>query len=155
MGQQAAKIPARPVVAQGKTRICVAGFGFSHHTHRAGNVARAIVQANPDQYESWFHFNSRNYPELLRQVKSELPENQQKQFADHKSAPFCWLELADGTLKAKGGRDGLCQWVLSSGQFSTQRYDEVLGLASSEVSLLEAWVDKTPGTAPGQREETE
>eukprot|EP00931_Biecheleriopsis_adriatica_P071106 TRINITY_DN44962_c0_g1_i1.p1 TRINITY_DN44962_c0_g1~~TRINITY_DN44962_c0_g1_i1.p1 ORF type:complete len:153 (-),score=29.13 TRINITY_DN44962_c0_g1_i1:11-469(-) len=151
MGQQAAKIPPRPPVAAGKTRICIAGYGISHHTNRAGRLARAIVDANPDKYESWFYFNTKGYPELLSKVKTELSASQQKEFAAHKTAPFCWLELPDGRRDAKGGRDKLCEWVIR--HFTTQRYDEALEIALLTPTLTELWVDSTPGTAPGQKDE--
>ncbi|CAK0830585.1 unnamed protein product, partial [Prorocentrum cordatum] len=135
----------------GKTRICVAGFGISHHTNHAGKIARGIVEANPDHYESWFYFSSKGYPQLLAQIKGELPADQQKRFGSHRTAPFCWLESPEGRLDAKGGRDSFCEWVRDSGKFSTQRYDEVRVDAAWEPTVFEAWVDTTPGTAAGQR----
>ena len=92
----------------GKTRICVAGFATSHHTNRAGKLARAIAAAKPDEYETWFYFDSSGYrPDFLDLVKKELSEEQQKKFAAHKSSPFCWLETTERKtrkLDAKVGR---------------------------------------------------
>mmetsp|Transcript_36822 Transcript_36822/g.106143 ORF Transcript_36822/g.106143 Transcript_36822/m.106143 type:complete len:153 (+) Transcript_36822:54-512(+) len=150
MGQQAAKVPVRPLVPKRKTRICVAGVGFSHHTNRAGKLARAIVAANPEEYESWFYFSSKGYHDVLHHIKSELPAAQQELLLPHKTSPFCWLEFPDGTLDAKGGRDKLCEWA--SVRFKTARYDEALSLALSKPEIIEAWVDTTPGTAHGQND---
>ena len=43
----------------GKVRVCVAGFAVSHNVGRAAAVARAIVASYPDQFESWFYFDSK------------------------------------------------------------------------------------------------
>ena len=76
-------------------------------------------------------------------MQTELDEAQRKQFADHATAPFCWLELPDGTKSAMGGRDGLCAWAKAEFPESP----EVQKLASGAPATSEAFFDKGPGTA--------
>lgn len=139
-------IPPRNPVSVGKTRLCVAGFTLSHHTSRAAQLARAIVAQYPQQYESWFYFDNKGYRGengLLQQVKAEMNEKQRERFENHKSSPFCWIETADGTIDAKGGRDRFCEWAAE--KFPENA--EIKALTESQPSLLEAWVDESPGTA--------
>jgi hypothetical protein len=146
MGSSSSRVlPPRPPVAEGKKRICVAGFTLSHHTNRARKIADAIVASQPEVYESWYFFDSKAYRDFLNTtIKPNLPDEQQKKFAAHKSSPFCWVESDDGSLDAKGGRDGLCEWALAEFPDTAS----VSTLAQNEPSLSEAWVDETPGTAP-------
>jgi hypothetical protein len=138
-------LPLRPPVASGKTRICVSGFSLSHHTGRARKIADAIVTARPDLYESWFYFDSKGFRDFINStIKPMLPQEQQEKFASHKSSPFCWLELDDGSLDAKGGRDRFCEWAAS--EFPSDA--AILQLATTEPSLSEVWVDESAGTAP-------
>lgn len=151
MGNTAVKaVPQRPPVANGKTRICVAGFTLSHHTNRAGNLARTIAAQYPNEYETWFYFDSKGYRGsrglLKNDVFPQLNEEQKVCFESHKSSPFCWLEAPDGSLDAKGGRDRLCEWA--AGKFPDNA--EIVQLSATPPSLTEVWVDETPGTAPGQ-----
>ena len=129
-------MPARPPVSAGRVRICVTGFTLSHNVGRAARVANAIAAACPDKYETWFYFDKRFRDpagsSFLDTVKSELSEEQQTQFAAHRSAPFCWLETADGGRDAKGGRDRLSEWAVKE----FKDVPEVLELASTGPSLL-------------------
>lgn len=152
MGGTASNPTPRGPVPEGKTRICVAGFGISHHTNRAGKLARAIQAALPDKYETWFYFDTKGYrPAFLTQIKSELPEEQQKAFAAHRTSPFCWLETTangeDGKavrrLDAKGGRDRLSEWAMKT--FPDEK--SITEIAGKPPSLTEFWVDVTAGTA--------
>ena len=62
MGASASRakpVPERTPVPAGKVRVCVAGFAVSHNVGRAAAVARAIVANRPDQFESWFYFDSK------------------------------------------------------------------------------------------------
>merc|ERR1740117_2702110 len=116
MGLATSKLPPREAVPAGKIRVCVAGFGLSHHTGRARAIAEEVVKTQPCLFESWFYFNSsgfRGEGGLLPLVKSELPTAQRGKFKAHKSSPFCWLEHPDGSREAIGGRDDLCDWVTS------------------------------------------
>ena len=109
---QSAAIPARVAVPTGHTRICVIGFSMSHNVGRAAKLANAIASAHPDKYETWFYFGKfREQGGLLETVKAELTADDQKNFAEHKTAPFCWLETDDGGRQGIGGRDRLCEWA--------------------------------------------
>eukprot|EP00039_Didymoeca_costata_P026536 m.16111 g.16111 ORF g.16111 m.16111 type:complete len:151 (+) comp5585_c0_seq1:418-870(+) len=144
MGNTVQKPLTRPPVPAGKIRVCVAGFGVSHHTNRAGKIARAIAEAHPNKYETWFYFDSKGYrPDFLKQIKSELSQDQQQKFAAHKSSPFCWLEMPDGTRDAKGGRDFLSEWAME--MFPND--ESITKLAGTGPSVFEVMVDVTPGTA--------
>lgn len=146
MGNQTPKFfpETRPPVAVGKVRICVIGFQTSHHTNRAGNLTRLILQKYPNQYESWFHFDSPGYGAALEKIKNILPENQKKQFVEHYSSPFCWLEYPEKSeIHGIGGRDRLCEWALA--QFPDDQ--EIKEYANKQPTLLEIFVDDTPGTS--------
>lgn len=144
MGASAAKSAVvLPPVSAGRTRICVAGVGLSHHTNRAGKLAHTIAARYPDRYESWFYSDSKTYrTDLLPQVISELGEDQRHAFAGHASSPFCWLEQPN-LVHAKGGRDRLCEWALSTFPEDAT----IVALASSEPSLAEMWENPTAVSA--------
>jgi hypothetical protein len=149
MGNKSPKLfsEIRPPVAPPKIRICLIGFQTSHHTNRAGQLTRLIVSMFPNQFESWFYFDSTGYKAALEAVKNKLPEDQKEKFAQHQSSPFCWLEFSDKSeIQGLGGRDRLCEWAIS--QFPTET--AITELAKKEPSLLELFVDDTPGTAEGQ-----
>mmetsp|Transcript_25675 Transcript_25675/g.37817 ORF Transcript_25675/g.37817 Transcript_25675/m.37817 type:complete len:200 (-) Transcript_25675:145-744(-) len=142
------KTAARTPVADGVTRICVSGWPMSHHTSRAAKIARKIVSTYPEKYESWFYFDLKGFrPGFLASIKSELSDEQQKDFESHKTSPFCWIETYNSKPFAIGGRDKLCEWAIET--FKDEKKDDgILSLCKSEPSLLsEAFVDKTPGTA--------
>ena len=146
MGNSPVKaIPPRSAVKAGKTRLCVAGFTFSHHTNRAAKLARTIVAQYPQEYESWFYFDNKGYKGgngLLKQVKEQLNEDQRERFSMHKSSPLCWIESSDGIIDCKGGRDRFCEWAAQK----FPENDEIKSLTESQPSVLEIWVDETPGT---------
>ena len=156
MGGSVTKIPPRPAVRPGRTRVCLAGFSISHHTGRATNIVRAIVAAHPAEYESWF-YHDKNFrivqPDgscLLEEVKAELTEADRARLKDHRSSPFCWLETPGGGRKGLGGRDNLSEWALAT--FTDAVADaEIIELASTvPVWGPSEWFfdHQTPGTAP-------
>lgn len=149
MGASIGKPLPRSPVPAGKLRICVSGFGMSHHTGRARSIADLIVKTYPDVYETWFYFDSKGYrPDFLESVKAELPEDQQKAFKHHNSSPFCWLEKPDGAKTALGGRDRFCEWVQDNFKDKKGKDAPFLKLCASSPSVTEAWFDtSTPGTA--------
>jgi hypothetical protein len=108
--------PVRPPVSRGRVRLCVAGFKWSHNTGLAQKTAVAIAKAHPDAYETWFLFqtpgNFRSF--LSEHVKPQLPEEQRTTFEAHRTSPFCWLEMDDGTMDAKGGGDRFREWALET-----------------------------------------
>ena len=118
-------VPERPLVPEGKTRICVAGFGLSHNTGRARNLAAAIADAYPDKYETWFYFSTLGYGNFLKDFQEkELPEEfkdkscsmdtKPKTFATQTSAPLVWFEIQENgsnKIEMKGGRDLFAQWA--------------------------------------------
>lgn len=120
----AAPIPSRPAVPAGLTRICVAGFGVSHHTGRAQKIAALIAEKNPKEYETWFYFSTFGYRDFLKEdIMPKLPDDQKskpgttdkgKTIGEHTSSPFVWLEAAHGdatAYTALGGRDKFVEWV--------------------------------------------
>jgi hypothetical protein len=157
MGGAASTPLTRGPVPAGKTRICVSGFSISHHTSRARALASAIAEAHPEKYESWFYFDVKGYRDkptpggFLKQIKSELSKEQQDAFAAHKTSPFCWLELPDGSKDAKGGRDFFAEWAAAT--FTDEVSDkEIRRLATTKPSLTEGlfWDSKSNGTAQRQ-----
>jgi len=128
----ATPVPSRPPVPPGVTRICVAGFGASHHTGRAQKIAALIAKHNPNEYETWFYFSTFGYHAFLKDdIMPLIPDDQKskpgttdkgKTIGEHTSSPFVWLEetSAQGTSAAAdttttytalGGRDMFAEWV--------------------------------------------
>jgi hypothetical protein len=134
-----------------QTRLCVAGFGLSHHTGRARKIVDSIVNIYPETYESWYYFDSFKYrSEFLPKLKAELSEEQQQKFASHKSSPFCWIERENEKPLALGGRDRLCDWVIANFPKDDEKNSPILELCREEPSRTwnEVFFDNsTPGTA--------
>ena len=158
MGLTASKPAARLPVPAGMTRLCVSGFGISHHTGRARKIAATIAETYPDRYETWFYFDSRGFrPEFLESIKAELPQDQQEKFKSHQTSPFCWVETPgsnDGgggnknKLFAIGGRDKFCEYVQENFSKDDEKNEAILSLCREEPKLKDAFFDNsTPGTA--------
>jgi hypothetical protein len=151
MGLTASKPLPRPPVPEGKTRLCVAGFGISHHTGRAREIADKIVQTYPDKYESWYYFDTTGFrPEFLDSIKEELSHEQQLEFAKHNTSPFCWIETSDaGGAKpiAIGGRDDLCDWAVA--KFEHNHKNEAFLKRCKKPGFIKDMLfdNSTPGTA--------
>ncbi|CAM9199255.1 unnamed protein product [Heterosigma akashiwo] len=157
MGKAASKPKARGPVPPGKTRLCVAGFGFSHHTGRARAIVEKICELQPEKYESWFYFDTKGFRDsgkfphggFLQQVREELSEEQQKEFANHRKSPFCWIETPseDGKNKlvAIGGRDRLSEWAIAN--LPDTEFPGLQALTATGPSMKEVWFSAEPGTA--------
>lgn len=103
--------PPRNPVPEGKKRICVAGFRASPFTGRARAVAALIAEQYPDQYESWFYFDtSDNFYAFLKETFDPVPFP--PHLKGHASSPFVWLEHGKGNVITPiGGNDYLSKWV--------------------------------------------
>mmetsp|Transcript_17678 Transcript_17678/g.38623 ORF Transcript_17678/g.38623 Transcript_17678/m.38623 type:complete len:167 (-) Transcript_17678:167-667(-) len=148
----------RPPVPKGVTRICVSGFGFSHHTGRAQKIACAIAEASPDKYETWFYFDSLGFrPDFLDAIKTEIKESGADDLDAHSSSPFCWLEESvtegDKTTKkytALGGRDRLAEWAMTTFDEKDMKHETIW--THSKTEPPHTWKEirfdsSTPGTA--------
>mmetsp|Transcript_8830 Transcript_8830/g.18459 ORF Transcript_8830/g.18459 Transcript_8830/m.18459 type:complete len:171 (+) Transcript_8830:93-605(+) len=149
----------RPAVPGGVIRICVSGFGISHHTGRARAIASAIAEVYPDQYETYYYFDTLHFrPAFLDSIKAEIVESGgSDKSADHSSSPFCWLEetKTEGTESKKqmtplGGRDRLAEWAMAKFDESDTKHTKILDLCREEPA--HSWKEinfdsKTPGTA--------
>ncbi len=133
------------------TRLCVAGFGISHHTGRARKIVDTIVSIYPETYESWYYFDTFQYRSaFLPKLKAELSEEQQEKFASHKSSPFCWIERENEKPFALGGRDRLCDWAIANFPKEDEKNSPILELCREEPGRTwkEVCFDSsTPGTA--------
>eukprot|EP00756_Hemistasia_phaeocysticola_P049250 Hpha_TRINITY_DN2369_c0_g1::TRINITY_DN2369_c0_g1_i1::g.350::m.350 len=139
-------VQPRPAVPVGKVRMCIAGFPLSHNVGLTREVADEIARSHPDKYSTWFYFGG---GEAFRgfindTVKPQLNPEQQERFRAHKSAPFCWLEMPDGTLDAKGGGDRFREWAAE--EFVME--DNIVSLCKMKPSLCKhlCFDNKTPGT---------
>jgi len=143
-------LPRLPVPST-KTRICISGFGISHHTGRARSIAATVAAIYPESYETWYYFDTRGFrPAFLDVIMSELSEEERAKVANHKTSPFCWLEKSDGTKTALGGRDRLCDWATTTFDEKDEKNQPILDLCREEPkrSWKEVNFDsKTPGTA--------
>lgn len=131
--------PCNPVPA-GKTRVCVAGYKVSHHTGRARKLAHLIAKNFPDQFETYFYFDSGNcYHNFLMEKFDNVsfPDH----LKGHDSSPFVWLEAPDGTITPIGGRQAFQEWI---------------ALQSTPVKLMECKeieeCTKNPKSAPSVTE---
>ena len=157
-------LPRPATVREGVTRVCVSGFGISHHTGRARAIAAAIADAYPEQYETYYYFDTRGYrPDFLDSIKREIEESmvgtiddtRKAILADHKSSPFCWLEeTADKDEKEKkkmiplGGRDRLCDWAIATFDENDSKNEPILSLCKTEPKRT--WSEiKFDATTPG------
>mmetsp|Transcript_10945 Transcript_10945/g.16839 ORF Transcript_10945/g.16839 Transcript_10945/m.16839 type:complete len:159 (-) Transcript_10945:208-684(-) len=147
----------RLAVPSGKTRICVAGFGVSHHTGRARKIADTIAKVYPDKYETWYFFSTIGFrPDFLNSVKESLSQEDQKKLESHKTSPFCWLELSDGTKTGIGGRDRLCEWVQANFDVSDEKNEPFVSLTKNEPTVTEVFFDAIkPGTAKTSEDTSE
>jgi len=143
----------RPPVPEGKTRICVAGFGFSHHTGRAREIAQSIAEAYPDEYETWFYFDSRGFrPTFLDSIKQEIKESGGVLPEDHNTSPFVWLETVDASKKELtgiGGRDKLCEWTKSTFDVNDSKNAKFLLVCNEEGPPIKWSVVFFDSAAPG------
>jgi hypothetical protein len=149
-------VKSRPPIAQGKTRICVAGFKISHHTGRARKIADEIQKHEPAAFDTWFYFS---WPGEYRPVLQYLKENDFKPFIDahpdhqiaqHQTSPIVWIEKLgeNGAIEVTpiGGRDRFCEWA-------TEKYKDIPAinqLISTDPGLGDAWVEEGPGTSQPQ-----
>ena len=133
----------------------VAGFGISNHTGRARVVADAIAKAYPEDYETWYYFDTRGFrPEFLDSVKAEIRDSGASVPEDHNSSPFCWLETTGAASKtemtALGGRDSLCAWAKANFDASDSKNADFLSLCEGEPPKtwkVIVFDNKTLGTA--------
>lgn len=147
MGSATSTPLPRDAVPEGMTRICVSGWSISTHTGRAAEIARKIAEIHPQKYETWFYFSLQGFRwDFLNGVKAELSEEEQKEFAYHKTSPYCWLETPDGKRHGIGGRDKLCDWALKT--FKEEKDEPFLSRCHDEPGFKEAIFDNAPnGTA--------
>lgn len=131
----------------------MAGFSVSHHTGRARFIADSIAKAYPDQYETWYYFDTKGFKKnFLESIKNEIKESGGILPEDHATSPFCWLETTKESKKEMvglGGRDKLCEWTKS-------KFDATEGKNAAFLPYCDAppvkWKTvifdfKTPGTA--------
>jgi len=106
-------VPPRKPVPEGKIRICEAGYNVSPHTGRARQIIGYIAAKYPNEYESWFYFDSGDkYFGFLKQTFDSVPfpEN----LKGHATSPFIWLETGQNQIhQLIGGRTDLATWVKS------------------------------------------
>lgn len=145
----------RPPVPEGKTRVCVSGFGLSHHTGRARFIAESIGEAHPDKYETWFYFDTRGFrPGFLDSVKEEIKASGGSLPENHTSSPFCWIERTSSNgkkeMRGLGGRDKLCEWAKANFDPKDSKNTKFLSVCDEEPPRsydLTFFDNKTPGTA--------
>ena len=132
----------------------IAGFGFSNHTGRARCIADAIAEAYPNEYETWYYFDTRGFrPDFLNSIKTEIKESGAKVPEEHNTSPFVWLETSGTSKKemtAIGGRDNLCEWAQAKFEASDSKNEALLELCKEEPpwNRKEIFFDnKTLGTA--------
>ena len=129
-------MPHLPLPAAGKTRICVAGFWVSHNTGKARAVAKALQEAQPDLYETWFCFTGFRewYDYLAEEKRSYFQFGEGHSLANHTSSPFTWLETSNG-IQPLGGRDSLCDWVVENAE-ARKIPEDIVRMAKEEPSRL-------------------
>ena len=134
---------------------------MSHNCGLAKKTAMAIQEAYPGEYETWFFFPSdkphglgwESYRALINDtVKGMVPEDQVDRHNWH-SAPCCWIEFPDRTVKLKGGGDRFREWALETFP-ECEKNKKIRTLAGREPKLFTDlffdYVD--PGTTIMHRE---
>jgi len=97
-------------VPEGKIRLCEAGYTASPYTGRARQIIGYIAAKYPNEYESWFYFDSGDkYFAFLREMFDKVP------FPDHlkghATSPFIWCETGQNQISQLiGGRTDLATW---------------------------------------------
>merc|ERR1719231_1981212 len=72
---------------------------------------KECVKVAPTKYESFIYIDTRpKYQAFLVELKAQFSADEQTKFAEHKTSPFCWLEMSDGTKTALGGGDDFRAW---------------------------------------------
>jgi len=109
-GSESRTVPPRKPVPEGKTRICQAGYTASPHTGRARQIVGYIAAKYPNEFESWFYFDSGDkYFAFLHEMFDKVP------FPDHlkghATSPFIWFETGNNQIaQLIGGRQDLANW---------------------------------------------
>lgn len=129
----------------------MAGFGLSHHTGRAREIAASIAEAYPDEYETWYYFDTRGFrPKFLVEIKKAIKESGGDLPEDHNTSPFVWLETAGASKKEMtgiGGRDKLCEWTKARFDANDSKNAKLMPLCDGEPPLKLFFDNKSPGTA--------
>lgn len=112
MGAKASRgVPPRKPVPEGKIRLCEAGYLSSPHTGRARQIIGYIAAKYPNEYESWFYFDSGKYFfAFLKEVFDPVPFPEH--LKGHSSSPFIWCEKGNNEISELiGGREHLAAWA--------------------------------------------
>jgi len=102
--------PRGPVPA-GTLRICVAGYSASPNYTRARNCGILLCEEFPDKYVFWTFAPSRDEFFEYLNLTWKATVDSDGSWAKHKTAPICWFESDDGSVKIIGGRDRLVEWI--------------------------------------------
>ena len=126
--------PLRPEVPTNKTRICIAGFSISSYTGRARRIASLIAKKYPDQYETWYYFDSgSNYYEFLRVTFDSVPFPQH--LKGHSSSPFVWLENNEDNQTNKMTLLGPCSALKEWAKTEFKNDKEIVDCCSVSFTL--------------------
>uniref|UniRef100_A0A6U4HY34 Uncharacterized protein n=1 Tax=Phaeomonas parva TaxID=124430 RepID=A0A6U4HY34_9STRA len=138
-----------PGAFEGKPRLTMAVMKPAHNAGRARLVVDLIQEEASDRYDTVHYVFPRRsgspYYDFVEEVKQTLTEEDRERFSSRKgwSAPFVWLDMPDGTRKALGGRDDLCEWAMS--EFASSQ--AIVRAAKTPAKLGDLWVDtRRPGT---------
>ena len=100
--------PPKPAVPEGKVRICAAMHWTTEHGGRAQIFIDAVAARLPDKYETWYHYEEHR-PTFKAYCAARGAEMGATK--EHRTSPFVWLEMPDGTTKIIGGRDDTVDWI--------------------------------------------
>ena len=128
---------------------------MSHHTGRAREISSLIAEAHPNDYETWYYFNTRVFKtQFLDAIKAEIKESGGSLPEDHSTSPFVWLETSSDPTKKEmtglGGRDKLCEWAQAKFDAQDRKNSKFLSLCEAEPpkTMKTVFFDNaTPGTA--------
>jgi hypothetical protein len=103
--------PASTPVPNGKTRVCVAGFRISPYTGRARYLAAELAAQYPNEFETWFYFDSgSNFYAYIQKKFENVPFP--PHLKGHCTSPMVWLERgATNDVEPLGGCNHMVEWI--------------------------------------------
>ena len=114
--------PTRNPVPDKKLRICVSGYKISTHTGRARRLADLIARKYPNEYETWFYFDSSDcYYDFLKETFDSVPFPEH--LKGHSSSPFVWFEKDKNVIEPIGPRSYFAEWAIKQFANDTEIFD--------------------------------
>jgi len=101
----------RPAVTTDKQRICVAGINYSPYCGRARKLASLIAERFPENFETWFYFDSSScFDDFTAKTFGSSEVVFPSDVKGQSTAPFIWIESRD-SVEYVGTSDQFRTWA--------------------------------------------